>query len=153
MRFDAAGGIAYYLPKDIIDNTILAFNTSATSPTGYSTRGVPQGRYLAPASSASCIEIYAGQCGYPNLVLYGPGFTRFDLSLVKKTRITERVGFEFRAEFLNAFNNINFMVGSPNNSSTALAGMTSIGGVGNDQFGQVTTRTGTFRQPMIRADG
>ena len=132
MRFDAPAGIAYYLPQDIIDNTILAYNVSATSSTGYSSRGVPQGRYLAPANSGGCIEVYSGQCAYPNIVLYGPQFTRFDLSLVKKTRITETVNFEFRAEFLNAFNYVNFSVGSPNNSST------SVTGIGSDTFGRVT---------------
>jgi hypothetical protein len=42
------------------------------------------------------------------LWLYGPGFQRWDLSLVKKTRITENWNVEFRAEFLNAFNHANF---------------------------------------------
>ena len=93
---------------------------------------MPQGRYLAPANSGGCIEVYSGQCAYPNIVLYGPQFTRFDLSLVKKTRITETVNFEFRAEFLNAFNYVNFSVGSPNNSST------SVTGIGSDTFGRVT---------------
>jgi hypothetical protein len=132
MRFDNPGGIAYYLPQDIIDNTILAYNVSATSSTGYSSRGVPQGRYIAPPNSSGCIEVYSGQCGYPSIVLFGPQFTRFDLSLTKKTRLTERANFEFRAEFLNAFNYVNFSVGSPNNSST------SVSGIGSDTFGRVT---------------
>ncbi|MCS6805007.1 MAG: TonB-dependent receptor [Acidobacteriota bacterium] len=42
------------------------------------------------------------------LWLHGPGFQRWDLSLVKKTRITENWNVEFRAEFLNAFNHANF---------------------------------------------
>jgi hypothetical protein len=50
---------------------------------------------------------------------------------VRKTRINERTNFEFRAEFLNAFNNVNFSVGSPNNASTTI-------GVGADTFGRVT---------------
>lgn len=132
MRFDDPAGIAYYLPQDIIDNTILAYNVSATSSTGYSSRGVPQGRYLGPPNSANCIEVYSGQCAYPNIVLYGPQFTRFDLSFVKKTRITERANFEFRAEFLNAFNYVNFSVGNVNNSAS------SITGIGSDTFGRVT---------------
>jgi hypothetical protein len=41
----------------------------------------------------------------------GPRFFRADLSAVKRTYITERTNFEFRAEFLNAFNNINFLYG------------------------------------------
>ena len=36
-------------------------------------------------------------------------FGWFDISLVKKTKISETVNFEMRAEFLNAFNNINFL--------------------------------------------
>jgi hypothetical protein len=40
--------------------------------------------------------------------LHGPAFYRTDLSVMKKTDLTERVNLEFRAEFLNAFNTINF---------------------------------------------
>ena len=34
----------------------------------------------------------------------GPRLVRFDLSAVKRVPIKGRVNFEFRAEFLNAFN-------------------------------------------------
>lgn len=132
MRFDDAGRIAYFLPQDIIDNTRRAFNVSPTSADGYSTLGAPTGRFIAPASRGNCIEAYTGQCGTTNLVLYGPSFSRYDLSIVKKTRITERVNFEFRAEFLNAFNHINFIVGNPANDTNV------IGGFANATFGQVT---------------
>jgi TonB-dependent Receptor Plug Domain len=132
VRFNDAAGIAYYLPQDIIDNTIRAFNASATSASGYSDRGVPSGRYLAPANSASCIETFAGQCGFPTIFLYGPQFTRFDLNLTKKTKITERVNIEFRADFLNAFNYVNVSVTSPNNAAS------TVGGLGNDDFGRIT---------------
>ncbi|MCG3146409.1 MAG: hypothetical protein HONDAALG_04472 [Gammaproteobacteria bacterium] len=122
--------VVYYLPQDIIDNTIKAFNVSATSANGYSSLGAPTGRYIAPASNANCIESYFGECGTTNLVLYGPRFTRFDLSAVKKFRFTERVNFEFRAEFLNAFNNTNFLVGS------AASDVVNVGGFGSATFGQ-----------------
>jgi hypothetical protein len=108
LYFDDAAKVIYFLPKDVIDNTIKAFNTSATSATGYGALGAPTGRYLAPASNASCTQVYIGQCAASSLFITGPRFTRFDLSLVKRVRITERVDFEVRAEFLNAFNNINF---------------------------------------------
>jgi hypothetical protein len=48
-----------------------------------------------------------------HIFLYQPAFFRADLSAIKKTRITETVNVEFRAEFLNAFNNINFLINSP----------------------------------------
>ena len=132
MRFDDAGRIAYFLPQDIIDNTRRAFNVSPTSADGYSTLGAPTGRYIAPASRGNCIEAFAGQCGSTNMIMYGPSFARYDLSIVKKTKITERVNFEFRAEFLNAFNHINFIVGNPANDTNG------VGGFGTPTFGQVT---------------
>lgn len=123
---------SYFLPHEIIANTIRANNASATTADGYSSQGAPTGRYIAPASGRDCIEAYTGQCGTTNLVLYGPRFTRYDLSIVKKTRITETVNFEFRAEFLNAFNHINFIVGNPANDVNV------IGGFGTSTFGQLT---------------
>jgi len=132
MRFNDGAKIAYYLPQDVIDNTIKAFNTSATSTSGYGSLGAPAGRYIAPASAGSCIEVYAGQCGGTSLILYGPHLTRFDMSIVKKTRINERVNVELRGEFLNAFNNINFLVGNPNNDTNSSTNFSS------QAFGQVT---------------
>ena len=48
----AARQILFILPQDIIDNTIKAFSTSATSATGYGTGGAPSGRYFAPATAS-----------------------------------------------------------------------------------------------------
>jgi hypothetical protein len=132
MRFNDGAKIAYFLPQDIIDNTIRAFNTSATDPTGYPSGRAPTGRYIAPASAGNCIEVYNGQCGGTSLILYGPHLTRFDISAVKKTRINERVNIELRGELLNAFNNINFLVGSPNNDTNTATNFS------NAAFGQVT---------------
>jgi hypothetical protein len=39
----------------------------------------------------------------------GPRFQRFDVSMVKRIRLTETKNLEFRGDFLNAFNNINFL--------------------------------------------
>jgi len=110
LRFDHAGRVIYMLPQDIYENTLKAFTVSATSPTGYSS-GVPEGRYIAPANGPDCIEIAQtsstngfGECGINNLVVTGPRLVRFDLSAVKRVRVKGRVNFEFRAEFLNAFN-------------------------------------------------
>jgi hypothetical protein len=132
MRFNDGAKIAYFLPQDIIDNTIRANNVSATAANGYGSLGAPSGRYIAPANSPGCIEVYAGQCGGTSMILYGPHLTRFDISAVKKTRISERVNLESRGEFLNIFNNINFLVGSPNNDTN------SGGSLSSQSFGQVT---------------
>ncbi len=108
LRFDDAAKIAYMLPQDIVDNTIEAFNASATSATGYGTLGPPSGRYFAPASGLDCIQVVNGDCAPRHHYVIGPKFVRFDLSAVKRTQLVGRSNFEFRAEFINAFNNVNF---------------------------------------------
>ena len=105
--FDDAKRIAYYVPKDFIDETYKAHSYDA----GGFTSGAPTGRYVAPAGSAgvgNCVQIVSGDCAPRHHYVRGPQFTRIDLSLVKRIRITERKNFELRAEFLNAFNYINF---------------------------------------------
>jgi hypothetical protein len=123
-----------FLPDDVILNTRRAFNVSATSATGFSSLGVPEGRYLAPANSGGCVQAFTGQCGFSNLIVEGPKFVRFDLSVVKKVRITEGSNFEFRAEFLNAFNNINFLIGG-----SAAVDVATAGGFAGGNFGRVTS--------------
>lgn len=107
LRYDDAGKALYMLPQDIVENTVKAFSVT---PTGYSS-GAPEGRYLAPANGPDCIEVAEtnsfngfGECGINNLVVTGPRLMRFDLSVVKRIPIKGRVNFDFRAEFLNAFN-------------------------------------------------
>ena len=129
LYFDDAAKIIYNLPKDIIDNTIRAFTVSAITRSGYpEVNGVPNaptGRYLAPANSPSCIQVVTGDCAPQTLYVTGPRFTRFDMSAVKRFKITEKVNFELRGEFLNAFNNINFLGVTGASSSLTLGQITS----------------------------
>jgi hypothetical protein len=57
-------------------------------------------------------------------VLRGPRLFNTNLSLMKDTRLTERIAVQFRAEFFNLFNNVNFRNPTTNVSSA--------------QFGQIT---------------
>jgi len=67
--------------RDIVDNTIRRFSTPARRrPTDMDRKGRPADRYIAPANTPACIEVYAGQCGGTSLILYGPHLTRFDIS-------------------------------------------------------------------------
>jgi hypothetical protein len=62
------------------------------------------------------------------IYLYGPNFVKPDLSLIKRTRVNERVNVEFWAEFFNAFNYQNFLIGGPNAAAvTANIDSTSFG--------------------------
>jgi hypothetical protein len=102
----------YVLPKDIVENTVRAFSTSATSPTGYGALGPPTGRYMSPANGPDCIEpdpsSNFGACGLNRVEVTGPRYVRIDLSAVKRVKIAGRLDFEFRGEMLNAFNHPNF---------------------------------------------
>jgi hypothetical protein len=51
-------------------------------------------------------------------------FVMFDLSLVKQIRFTERKNFKIRAEFLNAFNFVNFNLGTCSGSSQNICQVT-----------------------------
>jgi len=101
-----ANGQLFILPDDIIQNTVKAFNVSATSANGYGALGAPSGRYLAPANGPSCIETSPsyGDCGIRTLVVNGPPLYRFDIGASKRVTIHGPITFEFRAEMLNAFN-------------------------------------------------
>jgi hypothetical protein len=131
LRFatDSAGKThVYMLPQDIIDNTILAFSTSATSPTGYSSAGAPTGRYFAPASGPDCVNGYTGQCSGDKPLhhyVYGPKFFRTDLSLAKRVDLTKRIWADFRFDALNIFDNVNFFGTTGTGTATSSYEVTS----------------------------
>jgi hypothetical protein len=58
-------------------------------------------------------------------ILSGPGLATVDFSIVKNTRVTERVNAQFRAEFFNLLNRTNFNL--PDNF------------LGDSTFGQITS--------------
>jgi hypothetical protein len=68
----------------------------------------------------------------------GPMQRRFDMGLVKRTRINERMGFEIGMDIFNVFNSVNFA--NPNND---LADTTD--------FGRITGTVGGPRLAQVRA--
>jgi hypothetical protein len=110
IRINPANGLRtpYMMPDDVILNTRRAFNTSPTSPTGYSDLGVPEGRYFAPANTASCIQLKDGDCAPRTLLIRAPFFTRVDIGVTKRFPIVGRTNAEVRFDLLNLFDNVNF---------------------------------------------
>ncbi len=49
---------------------------------------------------------------FPRNAMNSPSFFQVDFGVLKRTRITERANVEFRAEFFNLFNTVNFFSGS-----------------------------------------
>lgn len=68
-------------------------------------------------------------------ILCGPPLKQFDMTLAKQTRLKERMGLEFRAEFFNLFNHANFDV--PVNTT----GPNGAGGNGDQIFVGPATRS------------
>ena len=119
IRIDPDTKIVYTLPQDIIDNTIKAFSTSATSPSGYGALGAPSGRYLAPANGPDCIQKVRGECAPHDVLVSGPIFTRFDLNIRKRFALGGSRSFDLGIDVFNLFNAINFTaVAQAGNSAT-----------------------------------
>ena len=58
-------------------------------------------------------------------ILRGPRFFNFDMGVLKNTRFGDRYNVQFRAEFFNAFNNVNFNLPTSNLSSAQFGRITS----------------------------
>ena len=97
----------YFWPEDVINETIKAWSTSATSPTGYGAMGPPTGRYFAPANSPECLETIAnnyGDCGVRTLIVSGPMRFQMDFSLRKNIPFGGKRVFELSIDIFNPFN-------------------------------------------------
>jgi hypothetical protein len=82
-------GRVFWFPASLLDSAQQRSNTSFIRPCGFNT----------PAEAGTFCR---------RLFITGPAFFTPDINIVKRFRITERIRLEYRAEFINAFNNINF---------------------------------------------
>lgn len=134
--------VVNYLPDDIINNTIAAFNVDVTNATGYSAQfGVPTGRYIAPAGAGNCQSRFAGDCGFRRLTLYGPSFFKIDASLVKRIQFNERRNVELRATFFDVLNHTNWRIGGWTGNFTNVINMNA------STFGQLGAGT-AYQDPF-----
>jgi hypothetical protein len=129
IRPDLIGPIQYLRAPQVVNNVptgnIQWFQPFVCNPT--SAAGCPSGNTFAiPANTASTYHF--GNLG--RNVVIGPGFTNVDFSLIKTTKITERVKTQFRAEMFDIFNHPNF--GQP--GRTAQVGSTTFGVITNTRF-------------------
>lgn len=135
-------GVVTYLPDDIINNTIAAFNVDVTNTTGYSAQfGTPSGRFIAPAGYGNCQARFAGDCGFRRLTLYGPDFFKIDASLVKRIQFGEKRNIELRATFFDVLNHTNWRVGGWTGNFTNVTNLNA----GN--FGQLGAGT-AYQDPF-----
>jgi hypothetical protein len=112
-KTNATSGIGevWMMPDDVILNTRRAFSVTTTTVDGYSTSlGPPEGKYLAPANTPTCMQMRGGDCGVPrNLLIRAPWFVRFDVGATKRFRVHgDQMNIEVRIDMLNLLDNINF---------------------------------------------
>src|SRR5262249_4207542 len=110
--------VVYYLPQDLIDNSLAAWEVGGKTLKDLD----PNKPYIGPVFEP-------GKLGY-RVFVYGPWQARFDVSLAKITRITEGKTLEIRAQALNVANSVNFLLGTAGNT-------VNTGTVGSN-YGQTT---------------
>ena len=100
----------WMLPDDVILNTRRAYSVSGSTTDGYATTlgGAPTGRYIAPANTATCIQIRAGDCAPRSTLVRAPWITRFDIGMTKRFNLRGAMNIEIQGQVLNLFDNINF---------------------------------------------
>ena len=76
----------------------------------------------------SATVFHFGNLGRNSII--GPGFNNVDFSIIKKTKITERLTHEFRVEAFDLLNHPNF--GQP--GRTAQVGSTTFGIISSTRF-------------------
>jgi hypothetical protein len=139
-------------PFTVLTNTSLdysGFNQFLDRP-NYICNGplqIDEGTRTHLFNTACFTPAYAGQIGSaPRNAFYGPGLIDFDASLAKRFMITERVAFQFRADFFNILNHTNFALASGNRveSSGTFGQISSTAGLsgGNNGGPRVIQLTG-----------
>ena len=102
----------------------LGFGTGVVNPrpnfvgNGNPVTGNPGGLYFDPTAFTLAPIGTFGNSG--RLSLRGPGFNNTDLAITKDTKIRENIGLQFRAEFFNLFNHVNWGVPIMGNGSANL---------------------------------
>jgi hypothetical protein len=110
----------WMLPDEVVLNTRRAFSTSNVTTDGYSASlGAPTGKYIAPANSATCIQIKAGDCAPRTLQVLAPWFNRVDFAAMKQIPIVGQTNLQVRFEMLNLFDSPNYTpVANPGTGAT-----------------------------------
>ena len=124
-RPNVIGPVQYENPR----NSQQVFSANAAnciSSAAADTNGNVTGTFWFNPTAYDCVNVPLFSFGdAPRNFLRGPGINNYDLSIVKKTKVFESKSIEFRAEFFNAFNHVQFF--NPNTAG------------GSGTFGQITT--------------
>jgi hypothetical protein len=108
--------LVYFLPPSLVQNSLAAFSEGGILN--------PSQPYIGPPTTPGVFG--------ERIYLYGPWSSRVDFSLLKRTRIKEKYVLEFRCTALNAFNDVNFLLGGAGNDVNTMT-------LASTTFGQTTS--------------
>jgi hypothetical protein len=132
-------------PFTVLSNVDYS-NTGSTSPRPDRVCNGAGSQTVAAWFNTSCFSTtaleQASQSGSPRFgnsgknILTGPGLHEWDLSLIKKNQLTEKLRLELRFEFFNIFNTANFSTPGNWTINTSTAGVITSAATPRDiQFG------------------
>jgi hypothetical protein len=126
IRPDLTGPVQY-VKQVRKDGSIQWFAASVCDPSNPSSVCTPGSTFTVPYAN--------GAFHFGNLsrnAIYGPGFNNVDFSIIKNTKITERLRAQLRAEAFDLFNHPNF--GQPARTTSTATGNT-FGAISSTRFG------------------
>ena len=123
-RPDVVNGAVVFLNPRNTDST-NGGNNRFFNGSGGGTPTAATNPYFRRVGAGTTFALGAGRFGSMGRnVFHGPGWWNLDLSVIKRTHITEKTNVEFRAEFFNIFNHAQFNnpgANAPGWSSTNIA--------------------------------
>ncbi len=138
-RPDLIGKIRTFDPRNNSSFAASAANCAGESPNA---QGNISGNFYFDPTAFDCISPSNNPIGslasFGNLgrnTLRGPGINNWDLSFLKKTKLTESKSLEFRAEMFNAFNHAQFLNPDANGFSGTFGQISQTRGPRLVQFG------------------
>ena len=100
-------------PFEVFEAGVDSDGTGATQRASYSTAPIvvpvtASTTQTGPNVGLFTFPLFGGPGNVHRNTYYGPGYKNFDMVMAKATRISERVGLEFRSEYYNLLNHPNF---------------------------------------------
>jgi hypothetical protein len=122
------GKITFYDPRNV--DAVAGRPNSYFDGTGGGSATGAGNPYFRRVGTGNSAALGAGRLGsFGRNVFYGPGYANWDIDAFKRIAIRESQTFEFRAQFLNAFNHTQFDA----------IGSSGLNSIGSPNFGRISS--------------
>jgi hypothetical protein len=122
------GEIKFYDPRNV--DAVAGRPNSYFDGTGGGSATGAGNPYFRRVGTGNSASLGAGRLGtFGRNVFFGPGYASWDIAAFKRITFLEHHTFEFRAQFLNAFNHTQFDA----------IGSSGLASIGSPNFGRVSS--------------